>query len=130
MREGEEGTVLAYGTRVHVALAARARARQKRISFVTTDQVNEYDTNIQIAELNALNAALAAIRWKKLWDFYADQEGEHRRGLWAGTYGSAEKRGRVRVSSSPCRAPQPICNRGQCTDQRGSRMTRLHRTPA
>ena len=50
---------------------------KKRISFVTADEVNEYDTNIQIAELNALNAALAVIRWKKFWDFYADQEGEH-----------------------------------------------------
>jgi hypothetical protein len=50
---------------------------KKRISFVTADQVNEYDTNIQIAELNALNAAIAVIRWKKLMGFYADQEGEH-----------------------------------------------------
>jgi hypothetical protein len=50
---------------------------KKRIDFVTADDVNEYDTNIQIAELNALNAALAVIRWKKLWGFYADQEGEH-----------------------------------------------------
>jgi hypothetical protein len=50
---------------------------KKRIGFLTTDEVNEYDTNIQIAELNGLNAALAVIRWKKLWDFYGDQEGEH-----------------------------------------------------
>lgn len=50
---------------------------KKRISFVTADQINEYDTNIQIVELNALNAAMAVIRWKKLWGFYADQEGEH-----------------------------------------------------
>ena len=58
--------------------AMRAHVRdKKRITFITADQVNEYDTNIQIAELNALNAALAVIRWKKLWGFYADQEGEH-----------------------------------------------------
>jgi hypothetical protein len=50
---------------------------KKRIDFVTADEVNEYDANIQIAELNALNAALAVIRWKKLWGFYGDQEGEH-----------------------------------------------------
>ena len=31
---------------------------------------NEYATNIQIAELNALNAALAVIRWKKLFGIY------------------------------------------------------------
>lgn len=36
-----------------------------------------YSTNIQIAELNALNAALAVIRWKKHLGFYADLEREH-----------------------------------------------------
>ncbi len=40
-------------------------------------QVDEYDTNIQIAELNAFNAAMAVIRWKKLRGFYADLEHEH-----------------------------------------------------
>jgi hypothetical protein len=56
----------------------RAHVREKKhISFITVDEVNEYDTNIQIAELNALNAAFAVIRWKKLWDFYGDVEGEH-----------------------------------------------------
>lgn len=49
----------------------------KRIAFINADEVNEYATNIQIAELNALNAAFAVIRWKKLWGFYGDQEGEH-----------------------------------------------------
>ena len=38
---------------------------------------NEYDKNIQIADLNALNAAFAVIRWKKIFGFYADQRGEH-----------------------------------------------------
>ena len=32
-----------------------------------------YSTNIQIAELNALNAALAVIKWKKHLGFYLDQ---------------------------------------------------------
>lgn len=36
-----------------------------------------YSTNIQVAELNALNACLALIRWKKLRGFYADTEHEH-----------------------------------------------------
>lgn len=31
-----------------------------------------YRTNIQIVELNALNAALAVVRWKKVCGFYAD----------------------------------------------------------
>jgi len=38
---------------------------------------NEYDTNIQIADLNALNAALAVIKWKKHLGFYADFEKEN-----------------------------------------------------
>jgi hypothetical protein len=40
--------------------------------------VNEdYDRNIQIADLNALNAALAVIKWKKMFGFYRDLEREH-----------------------------------------------------
>jgi len=35
-----------------------------------------YEENIQIADLNALNAALAVIKWKKLSDVYADLEQE------------------------------------------------------
>lgn len=38
---------------------------------------DEYKTNIQIADLNTLNAVLAVIKWKKLCGFYADLEGEH-----------------------------------------------------
>ena len=38
---------------------------------------DEYDRNIQIADLNALNAMLAVIRWKKLFGFYADTGHEH-----------------------------------------------------
>lgn len=41
------------------------------------DGNNEYQTNIQVAELNALSASLAVIRWKKLCGFYVDQESEH-----------------------------------------------------
>jgi hypothetical protein len=36
-----------------------------------------YSTNIQIADLNMLNAALAVIKWKKLCGFYQDMEHEH-----------------------------------------------------
>lgn len=31
---------------------------------------NEYSTNIQVAELNSLNAALAVVSWKRLFGFY------------------------------------------------------------
>jgi hypothetical protein len=36
-----------------------------------------YSANIQIAEMNALNAALAVIRWKKFFGFYSDLEHEN-----------------------------------------------------
>jgi hypothetical protein len=48
-----------------------------RIAFGNALDINEYDKNIQIADLNALNAAFAVIRWKKLFGFYPDEEGEH-----------------------------------------------------
>jgi len=38
---------------------------------------DEYGANIQIAELNALNAALAVIKWKKHYGYYHDLEREH-----------------------------------------------------
>jgi hypothetical protein len=47
-----------------------------RISFAD-DEDDEYDQNIQIADLNMLNAALAVIRWKKTVGFYSDFEHEH-----------------------------------------------------
>ncbi|MET4424253.1 ThiF family adenylyltransferase [Bradyrhizobium sp. RT3a] len=47
-----------------------------RISFADTDENNEYDKNIQIADLNALNATLAVIRWKKMRGFYFDHKRE------------------------------------------------------
>jgi hypothetical protein len=46
-----------------------------RISFADNKR-DEYDRNIQIAELNALNAAFAVIRWKKLFGVYSGI-GEH-----------------------------------------------------
>lgn len=38
---------------------------------------NEYNSNIQIAELNCLNAALAVIKWKRYVGFYMDLRKEH-----------------------------------------------------
>jgi hypothetical protein len=48
-----------------------------RISFGKGDRDPVYDQNIQVADLNALNAALAVIKWKKLFGFYADSDREH-----------------------------------------------------
>jgi molybdopterin/thiamine biosynthesis adenylyltransferase len=43
-----------------------------RISFAADNPENEYDKNIQIADLNAMNACLAVISWKKSCEFYFD----------------------------------------------------------
>lgn len=43
-----------------------------RISFSEEGGANDYSTNIQIADLNALNATLAVMKWKKLFGFYQD----------------------------------------------------------
>jgi ThiF family len=50
---------------------------KNRIPFSGDGADDEYAQNIQIADLNALNAALAVIKWKKLAGFYRDLEREH-----------------------------------------------------
>lgn len=43
----------------------------ERLPIVETKD-NVYNSNIQIAELNSLNAVLAVIKWKKIMNFYSD----------------------------------------------------------
>ena len=50
---------------------------RQRVSLADGAGNNEYDRNIQVADLNALNAALAVIKWKKLAGFYRDMKAEH-----------------------------------------------------
>jgi len=50
---------------------------RKRVSMAPSAADDAYASNIQIAELNALNACMAVIRWKKLVGFYRDLEFEH-----------------------------------------------------
>jgi ThiF family len=49
----------------------------KRISFDADGVPNEYNQNIQVADMNALNAVLAVIKWKKMRGFYVDMQREH-----------------------------------------------------
>jgi hypothetical protein len=49
--------------------------RAKQLAEMADAPGDEYRTNIQIAELNALNAALAVLRYKQLRGFYADDSG-------------------------------------------------------
>lgn len=56
----------------------RNHVRDKgRVAFVEDEEEALYNQNIQIAELNALNATLSVIKWKKLYGFYQDLEKEH-----------------------------------------------------
>lgn len=72
-----EGDSLVGILRVTTSSAAkRDHVYEKhRISF--DGDGNDVYHNIQVADLNALNAALAVIKWKKLHGFYADHTREH-----------------------------------------------------
>jgi hypothetical protein len=48
-----------------------------RISMSEASEDAAYASNIQIAELNAINAAYAVIKWKQFSGFYQDLEREH-----------------------------------------------------
>ena len=63
--------------RVTTSTPDNREAAHKRIGFGEDAGDIEYARNIQIAELNALNAALAVIKWKKLCGFYHDFDQEH-----------------------------------------------------
>jgi hypothetical protein len=55
----------------------RSHVHGGRISFSNGNDEDLYTTNIQVADLNSLNAALAVIKWKKIRGFYRDLEREH-----------------------------------------------------
>ena len=63
--------------RVTTGTAAKNDHIDSRVPFDVNDDNAEYRTNIQIAELNAFNAVLAIIKWKKLLGFYQDLEEEY-----------------------------------------------------
>jgi hypothetical protein len=50
---------------------------RSRAAFSDGEAANEYSQNVQISELNALNAALAVIKWKKLCEYFDDVTKEH-----------------------------------------------------
>jgi len=63
--------------RITTSTPAQRSHVAQRVPLAEADDENEYDRNIQIAELNALNAALAVIKWKKIAGFYRDDRREH-----------------------------------------------------
>ncbi len=52
------------------------RTQHERIDFVGGGGDDLYASNIQVADLNAFNALMAVIKWKKLRGFYRDLENE------------------------------------------------------
>jgi hypothetical protein len=68
---------------IHGVLTVTASTPNKRdhfrdrVSFAGNGHENIYAKNIQVADLNALNAMMAVIKWKKLCGFYADLVREH-----------------------------------------------------
>ncbi|WP_413739593.1 ThiF family adenylyltransferase [Sodalis sp. RH14] len=71
--EGSLGGIL----RVTTSTPEKREHIRTRVSFKERGAENVYASNIQVAELNMLNAALAVIKWKKLLGFYRDLENEH-----------------------------------------------------
>ena len=63
--------------RVTTSTAQKRDNFRSRVSFEDTPGDDDYSRNIQIAELNALNAVLAVIRYKKIFGFYRDLKSEH-----------------------------------------------------
>lgn len=68
---------LAGSLRVTTSTPENREQARKRIPFSQRDDEDDYSQNIQIADLNSLNAVLAVIKWKKLCGFYNDLEYEH-----------------------------------------------------
>ncbi|MCY3576496.1 MAG: ThiF family adenylyltransferase [bacterium] len=71
-RPRERGEVLGGSVRTTLVDNDPCRDYTIRIPSGGQDLQNEYTTNIQIAELNAINAALAVIRWKRHIGIYDD----------------------------------------------------------
>ena len=70
-------STIAGGLRVTTVTNEKADHVAHSISFGDYKGENVYEQNIQVADLNALNATLAVMRWKKQFGFYVEGEKEH-----------------------------------------------------
>lgn len=73
---GEDNTLGGIVT-VTTSTAKKRDHVRNRTAFSDGEAANEYSQNVQISELNALNAALAVIKWKKLCGYFDDVTKEH-----------------------------------------------------
>ena len=62
--------------RVTLSTQGHRKSARTRVSFADAEP-DDYKNNTQIADLNMLNAALAVVRWKKLYGVHQDFEKEH-----------------------------------------------------
>lgn len=65
------------GGQVRVTTCTPEHPDMRHIPLGSAGGNDLYDRNIQVADLNCLNASLAVVRWKKLCGFYSDLEREH-----------------------------------------------------
>ncbi|MBW4092601.1 MAG: ThiF family adenylyltransferase [Proteobacteria bacterium] len=72
----EEDNSLGGILRVTVSTPERRDVVRNRVSFAEKEAGGIYETNIQVADLNSLNADLAVIKWKKLRGYYRDLDKE------------------------------------------------------
>lgn len=63
--------------RVTTSTADDRAAAREHLPLADLTGNDNYARNIQVADLNALNAAMAVVRWKRLVGFYRDYENEH-----------------------------------------------------
>jgi len=73
LTDGSLGGIL----RVTASTPDKREPVHQRVSFAGGGKDDVYSSNIQVADLNALNAVLAVVKWKKLRGFYRDIEREH-----------------------------------------------------
>lgn len=73
LNEGSLGGIL----RITASTPQKRDHASQRIPFVGGGVKDVYASNIQVADLNALNAVLAVVKWKKIRGFYRDLEREH-----------------------------------------------------
>ena len=73
----EEAARLIGTCRVTLSTPQKRDHFPRHVSLAGDLANNVYATNIQVADMNALNAALAVLKWKKFCDFYQDCYREH-----------------------------------------------------
>jgi hypothetical protein len=73
----EVGGALRGMVRVTASTPTKRDHVRRRVSFAPPRDDNDYERNIQVADLNALNAVLAVMKWKKFCGFYHDFVQEH-----------------------------------------------------